>query len=713
MTWPALDAQLLADAAATFNFRLGLPAALAVTPDGAVLFRRTPPRAFVADLYELDTKTGAVETLLAVADVLGGSDEKLSDAEKARRERTRTATRGVVDIDVSADGATVLVPLAGVFHLIDRKAGTRRVVDPQGAAYDPHLSPDGQRIAFVREGDLWLVDTHEGATPRRLTEHPEGFEYGVAEFAAQEELGRRRGFWWSPDSRELVFQRTDLRPVDTLYVADARHPEKRPVPFKYPRAGRPNAVVDLGVIGITKGDPRWLTWDTAAYPYLARVTWPAHGPLSIVVLSREQTELAILAFDDRGAARTLVAEHDDAWINVPGSRSGLGYAPGSPLWLADGSGFLWLTESHGDAWTLELRGTDGQLVRRLTEPTLGLRELLGIDGDHVLVVASTDPLRSNVWRVPLAGGAPSAVTQEDGVVFADFDHGVLVTTTALASGGKRTVARTGAITRELPSVAERPSLVPTTVLETVELDGRTHHVAITRPRAFDKTKRYPVLLKVYGGPHAQVVDAARDTYVMDQWYADAGFIVVRSDNRGTPNRGAAWERAIVKDLITVPLNDQIGALQAVAARHPELDMTRVGVTGWSFGGYFAAMAVLLRPDVFHAAVAGAPVTDWQLYDTAYTERYMRMPENNPAGYEHTSALTHAAKLTRPLLVIHGITDDNVHFAHALALIEALYVAGKRAEVITLSATHMVPDPKLNLAKEQVQVEFFREHLGAK
>src|SRR5690606_28312991 len=185
------------DAAATFNFRLGLPAALAVTPDGAVLFRRTPPRAFVADLYELDTKTGAGETLLAVADVLGSGEEKLSDAEKARRERTRTATRGVVDIDVSADGATVLVPLAGMFHLIDRKAGTRRVVDPQGAAYDPHLSPDGQRIAFVRDGDLWLVDTHEGATPRRLTQHPEGFEYGVSEFSAQEVHGRRRDLIWS------------------------------------------------------------------------------------------------------------------------------------------------------------------------------------------------------------------------------------------------------------------------------------------------------------------------------------------------------------------------------------------------------------------------------------------------------------------------------------------------------------------------------------
>ena len=208
-----------------------------------------------------------------------------------------------------------------------------------------------------------------------------------------------------------------------------------------------------------------------------------------------------------------------------------------------------------------------------------------------------------------------------------------------------------------------------------------------------------------------MVEDALDAYVMDQWYADAGFIVVRADGRGTPNRGRAWERAILKDLITIPLDDQVAALQAIGARHRELDLARVGVFGWSFGGYFSALAVLLRPDVFKAAVAGAPVTDWALYDTAYTERYMKTPEANPEGYKSTSALTHAGKLARPLLIIHGITDDNVHFGHTLALIEALYVAGKRAEVITLSATHMVPDPKLNLAREQVQIDFFRQHLG--
>jgi dipeptidyl-peptidase-4 len=689
MTWPTLDAQLLADAAATFNFRLGLPSPLAVTADGAVLFRRTPPRDFAASLYELDTRTGAVRELMSA----DGDTERLSDAEAARRERSRTVTRGVVDIDVSDDGHTVLVPLAGMLYLLDRRGGGRVAIDPGGEAYDPHLSPDASKIAFVRDGDLWVIGRTGPA--KRLTKHPEGFEYGVAEFVAQEELDRRRGFWWVGSDR-LVFQRSDLRPVDTIYVADARHNDKPPVPFKYPRAGRPNAKIDLGMIDasvpgpkpeVPGPEPKWLA---VHGDYIARVSWP-----DVVTLPRAQDEIAI---------GDLVVAHSDTWIDVP--RPGaFGYRAGTPLHVGPDS-FLW---DAGE--TLQLRTKTS--TTDLTSPEFGFRKLVGYDDStrSALVEASVDPTRSDIWRVPLAGGAPTRITAGDGVSTASYEHGVLVVTTLFERGGRRTIAiaRDGR-SFELPSVAEQPKLVPTTQLETVELGGRTHHAAITRPRAFDPHRKYPVLLKVYAGPHLQMVDVARDGYVMDQWYADAGFVVVRSDGRGTPNRGAAWEHAIARDLITVPLADQIGALQALGARHPELDLARVGVFGWSFGGYFSAMAVLLRPDVFKCAIAGAPVTDWALYDSTYTERYMQTPEQNPEGYARTSALTHAAQLTRPLMIIHGITDDNVHFAHTLALVESLYAAGKYATVITLSATHMVPDPKLNLAREQVQIDFFREHL---
>ena len=699
MSWPPLNREFLADAGATFNFRLGLPTTLAITRDGAVLFRRTPPRDFAADLYELDTRTGAIKTLATTAALLGAGEEHLSDAEKARRERSRTATRGVVDIDVSDDGRIVLVPLGGKLYLIDRTTGARRVIDPQGAVYDPHLSPDGRTIAFVRDGDLWLVSD---GPPRRLTKHPEGLEYGIAEFVAQEELSRRRGFWWSPDSKQICFQRTDARAVETIYVSDPRHPERPPVPFKYPRPGKANAKVDLGIVAAGGGEPKWVQWDLARYSYLVEVVWPKRGALTALLVNREQTDLALIAIDPAtGATKQLLAEHDDAWLNTDS---------GAPKWLEDGSGFVWMTEAKG-AWTLELHAPDGALVRPLTTPDLGLRHLIDVGRDGAVVEASADAPAQAIWRIPFDGSVPQALTPPDGVATASAEHDVVVVQAQLHAGGHRSYALAGGARHEIPSAAERPKLTPTTKIETIDLQGRKQFVAITRPWGFDPKHRYPVLLKVYGGPHAVMVVDSLDAYVMDQLYADAGFIVVRTDGRGTPNRGRAWERAILRDLISIPMADQIAGLQAVGERHLELDLSRVGVVGWSFGGYFSAMAALLHPEVFKAAIAGAPVTDWTLYDTAYTERYMKTPEENPEGYRATSALTHAAKLERPLLVIHGITDDNVHFAHSLALIESLYLAGKRAEVITLSATHMVPDPKLNLAREQVQIDFFREHLG--
>jgi dipeptidyl-peptidase-4 len=709
-TWPTLDAQLLADSAATYGFRLGVPTPLAVTPDGAVLFRRTGPRAFAADLFELDARTGTVKTLATAADLLGAGSEHVSEEEQARRERSRTATKGVVDIELSADGRLVLVPINGVFVILDRAAGTKQTIDPRGAALDPHLSPDGAQIAFVRGGDVWVIAT-TSATPTQLTKHPEGFEYGTAEFVAQEELDRGVGLWWSPDSKQLLFQRSDLRPVETVYIADAREPTKPPVAFKYPRAGTPNAIVDLGLVAASGGEPQWRTWDTAKYPYLGRVSWTANAPLTLVVLSRDQTDLAVItspAGPRTLASKPLLEEHDDAWINLAGAGSrgtGGSHVKGAPLWLADGAGFLWMTEARG-AWTLELRKPGGELATVLTAPEFGLSELLGVRGEVAIVEASANPTRQDLWAVPLNGSAPSRLTDGEGYASGMVGAGQIVISTSKRTGG-RSITVNG---HELPSVAERAKLVPTTKLEVVQVAGREHHVSITRPRSFDPAHRYPVLLNVYGGPHKQMVLDALDGYVMDQWYADAGFIVVRSDNRGTPGRGRAWERAVSGDLLTAPLDDQVGALHAIGARYPELDLERVGVFGWSFGGYLSALAVMLRPDVFACGVAGAPVTDWALYDTAYTERYMKTPAQNPQGYATTSALTHAAKLTRPLLVIHGITDDNVHLANTLALIDELYRAGKTAKVVLLSGTHMVTDPKVALAREQVQIDFFREHL---
>jgi dipeptidyl-peptidase-4 len=372
-----------------------------------------------------------------------------------------------------------------------------------------------------------------------------------------------------------------------------------------------------------------------------------------------------------------------------------------------------MTEQHG-AWSLELHAPDGAWVRQLLPPHFGLRTFCGFarNGRELLVTGAVDPREQHVWRLDLAGGEPQRLTDGGGVHTVWSDRDTYLLTSARRDGGTLIQAIRGTFAVDLPTVAERPPVVPTTQLDHVIVEDRVHYVAITRPTGAEPGRRYPVLLKVYAGPHVQTVVDARDTYTVDQWYADAGFIVVRIDGRGTPSRGRTWERAVLGDLGTIPLADQTDALLALGAKHPELDLDRVGVFGWSFGGYMSAMAVLRRPDVYKAAVAGAPVTDWALYDTAYTERYMKTPAANTEGYARASALTYADGLSRPLLLLHGITDDNVHFAHALALIEALYLAGRRAEVVTLSATHMVPDPRLASARERAHVDFFRAHLGA-
>jgi dipeptidyl-peptidase-4 len=457
------------------------------------------------------------------------------------------------------------------------------------------------------------------------------------------------------------------------------------------------------------GEPVWVSWDRAAYPYLATVVWPEHGPLTAVVQNRAQSEELVLAVDPKsGQTRQLLVERDDAWLNLDQT---------VPRWLPDGSAFLWSTERNG-AWELELRAPDGGLVRTVVSGALGYRYLAGVsaDGRALWVAASDDPRQTHVYRVPIDGGAAERLTTADGShdVVTSKKSGTVVLVERGADGSRRHVVR-GDDGRErgvLESVAERPGFVPRPELVTVAVNGREHRAAILTPRDFQRGRRYPVLVSVYGGPHSNVVKLDPYQLLTDQWYADGGFIVVRSDNRGTPGRGREWERAIHGDLVGVAMEDQIAVLRALAATHPEMDLGRVGITGWSFGGYMAAMAVLLHPEVFRAAVAGAPVTDWRDYDTHYTERYMGLLPEAAAAYDATSALTHAGQLERALLLVHGTTDDNVYFTHSLKLSQALFRAGKPFDMLPLAGfTHMVPDPAVKKALNHRILSFLRAHLA--
>jgi dipeptidyl-peptidase-4 len=705
--------------AATHRFNLGKPTSIRVTRDGdAVLFlRSTGPRSFVQDLYQFDVATGQESKLLTAEQVLAGREEEISPEEQARRERTRTVARGIVSYSLSEDGRTIVVPLSGRLFVVDRAAGTSRELRPgadtRGHPIDPQLSPDGRKLACVRDGDLYVYDFATSAETRLTDSGSATISNGVAEFVAQEEMHRHSGFWWSPDSSAIVYQQTDTAGLETFTIADPMRPEKSAKSWPYPRAGRKNATVTLGIISASGGSTRWIDWDRSTYPYLATVRWTKNAPLTLLVQNRLQNEQLLLAADDKsGATRVLLKETDDTWLNLDQS---------SPAWLEDGSAFLWTTERSG-AWQLELRdGRDGKLIRALTEPSLGLRGVAGVDAKDriVYVTASQDPTQTHVWRVPIdagPGAKPQAVSSGRGsfgaVVARDGATVVITSSTSDGASDWSVRKRDGTTVGSLRSIAETPSLEPKPQWTTAGL--RDFNCVIVRPRDFDASRKYPVVLNVYGGPHGIVVSAPRDGYLLPQWLADQGFIVVASDGRGTPHRGRDWERVTHLNFIDIPLDDQIDALQSLGQKFPEMDMSRVAISGWSFGGYFAAMAIMRRPDVFGAAVAGAPVCDFADYDTHYTERYLGLPDENTEGYRACNVLTYAKDLSRPLLIIHGTADDNVYFLHSLKLTDALFRAGKDFEFLPLSGfTHMVPEPEVTVRLQTRIVEFLKKQLDGR
>jgi len=715
--YPALAAQenlvnpdFLDAYAETFRFRLGHPSQITFTPDGSeVLYLRSGPRDFVQNLYALDLATGEERVLLTAETLLGGEEEALSEEEKARRERLRLAAKGITRFELSKDGARLLVPLSDQLYLVDRETGAaRRLPDEGGFPNAPRLSPSGSHVAAVRDGDLWVIDVEAG-TQRRLTFRPSAtIEHGLAEFVAQEEMRRSRGYWWTPDGSRLVYQQTDVDGVEVLHLMDPTRPERPARSFPYPRAGQRNAAVRLGVIGIGGGETTWLDWNRDAYPYLTSVQVPKDGPVTLVVQDRRQKTSRVLAADlAAGTTRLLHEETDPDWVNLDQS---------VPRWVDGGGAFLWSTE-RGGAWQLELRDPEGDLLRALTEPELGYESVVDVDEDQgtVWILAGPEPTELHLYEVALDGSRPPRLlTQDrgehDAVVgpegawahIAQLEDGRVVHRVHPPGGAGEM--------REIPSAAAPLPFSPR--VEWLTVTDREMRAVVVRPRDFDPDRRYPVIVAVYGGPHARVVRSTRRRYLLEQWIADQGFVVVAADGRGTPRRGRDWERAIAGNFIAVPLDDQVAALTALGERLPELDLSRVGIFGWSFGGYVSAMAVMRRPDVFHVAVAGAPVADWRDYDTHYTERYIGLPEDNPDGYRDSSVLTHAPDLARPLLVIHGTADDNVYLTHGLKMSDALLRAGRPHVFLPLAGqTHMVSEPDVVRRMYARIIGFLRANLG--
>ena len=681
--------------ARTRRFTLGAPRGVTLSPDGTrVTFLRSRAGTdSVTCLWSLDVATGE-ERVVADPRTLGtGGEEDLPPEERARRERAREQAGGIVTYATDRAGELAVFALAGRPHVVGlRTGGAPRPLDAPGPVVDPRPDPTGSRVAYVSGRALHVHDLRSGATTTVAEPESDTVTHGLAEFVAAEEMNRMRGFWWAPDGGSLLVARVDDAPVHRWHIADPANPDREPTVVAYPAAGTPNARVSLAVIGLdgTRVD---VGWDAGRDEYLAHVVW-SPDELLIVVQPRDQRALRVLRVDPATGATTPVHEDTDPhWVEI---------VPGVPARTGSGA-LLWITDD-GTARRLLV---DGEPV---TPPTLQVRAVLDVDGDTVLFSASDDPVSVALWSWSAAG--LRCLTPEPGVHTGRLTGGTLVVTRqSLDTDGTATTIRPAeGAERAVASFAEPPGLTPRIALHSV--GERALRTALLLPSWHRPGTPLPVLVDPYGGPHAQRVVAARNAHLTSQWFAEQGFAVVVVDGRGTPGRGPAFERAVWGDLAAPVLDDQVDALHALAADHPDLDLTRVGIRGWSFGGYLAALAVLRRPDVFHAAVAGAPVTDWTLYDTHYTERYLGRPDTHPDAYARTSLLPDAAKLTRPLLLVHGLADDNVVAAHTLRLSSALLAGGRPHSVLPLSGvTHMTPQEVVAENLLLLQVEFLRDALG--
>ncbi|MFB7552039.1 prolyl oligopeptidase family serine peptidase [Streptomyces sp. NPDC056154] len=695
--------------ARTMRFTLGAPRAFTVSPDGErVIFLRSGSGTDrTGRLWVLDLPEGGTPEERVVADperLLGGSAERLSPQERARRERSREGSSGIVGYAVDAAAELAAFALSGKVYVAELRAGTARALPVPGPVIDPRPSPDGRLVAYVAKGALRVVGA--GGDGDRALAEPEApnVSYGLAEFIAAEEMQRSHGFWWSPESDRLLVARVDDSPVRRWWIADPAHPDRKPAEVAYPAAGTPNAEVRLFVMGLD-GTRTEVVWDRTRYPYLAQVHWSSAGAPLILVQARDQRSQLFLAVDpETGTTRTVHVDEDPVWLEI---------FPGVPAWAPDGR--LVRIADEGGARVLAVGD------RLLTGAQLQLQAVLDIGDSDVLVSASAGEEaaereigESHVYRVNELGiervsegaGVHSAVRA--GAVT------VLVSHSLERPGARAEVLRDGKRIATVASFAEEPVLSARVRL--TEGGARRIPCAVLLPDGYKESDGpLPVLMDPYGGPHGRRVLAAHNPHLTSQWFADQGFAVVVADGRGAPGRSPAWEKAVKNNLV-LTVDDQIEALHALAGRFP-LDLGKVAIRGWSFGGYLAALAVLRRPDVFHAAVVGAPVTDQRLYDTHYTERYLGDPAKQPEVYAHNSVLTdeglsEAADEARPMMIIHGLADDNVVVAHALRLSSALLSAGRPHEVLPLSGvTHMTPQEQVAENLLLLQVDFLKRSLG--
>lgn len=674
-----------AQTARTSRFTLGLPGAFTLAPGGRrVLFLRTRgPEDRTSCLWLLDDDG---ERLLVAPDDRGS----IPAAELVRRERARQSAAGIVDYTTDSAMRTIAFALNGDLYVLDL-GGDPELVQTAGPVVDPRIDPTGSRVAYVTGRSLHVVELADGNDQLVAEDEDPEVSWGLAEHVASESMSRSRGHWWSPDGTSLLAARVDQTPVQRWWIGDPANPTRPPREIAYPAAGTANALVSLHAFDLS-GKSVEIEWDRAAYEYLVSAGWDAHGPL-LSVQSRDQRVLQVLEADpETGRTQLRHEQRDPAWIELIG---------GTPARTASGK----LVHAADDGETRRLT-VDGLPV---TPEGLQLRRVLEVSGESVLFEANDEPTECHLWLYDEAGlrrlsDGPGSHTglRVDGTLLLDSNT---------ESGRTFVVRREGRPDRPITSLRAQPLVTPRiTWLSAGEREIRTALLLPSWHQPGDGP--LPVLMSPYGGPAlALVMRVSGWWFATAQWYAEAGFAVVIADGRGTPGRGPVWEKTVHRDTLTAPLEDQVVALHAAAEYCSDLDLTRVGITGWSYGGTLAAAAVLRLPEVFHAAICGAGPSDQRLYDTHWRERFLGHPDEHPEDYDRSSPINDAAKLRRPLLLVHGLADDNVVVAHTLRMSAALLAAGRPHQVLPLSgATHRPTDEATVEGLMRYELQFLKNAL---
>ncbi|MFC6632988.1 S9 family peptidase [Microbulbifer taiwanensis] len=694
------------------------PRALEYSPDGSrVTFLKGREEDYDRyDLWEYNIGDGKSRVLVN-SDSLHKGKEVLSDEEKARRERQRIYGSGIMEYTWSDDGRSLLFPLAGDVYYYDLdKKSARRLTETEAFETDVRVSPKGRYVSFIRDQDIFIVDLQTGKE-RQLTRDGEGpIKNGMAEFVAQEEMDRMTGYWWSPDDRHIAYLQVDESPVDEVIRSEIYADRIDMIQQRYPAAGRPNVKIKLGVLDIESGKTRWIDLGKDEDIYIPRVDWARDSLLSYQWQNRNQQKLELRLYDlDNGKSKKLLAESSDTWINLHDDL----------YFLEDSERFIWSSERDGFKH-LYLYDLGGKPVRQLTSGDWVIDELEAVDEKNGVVYFTgrkDTPLERHLYAAKLGGdgavrkisgraGMHSIEFAEDGSGYIDkFSNVSTPTQVSLhrADGEQVTWLEANAVVKGHPLYPYSKNWVVPEFGSFAAPQGHTLHYRLYKPANFDESKKYPVMVYLYGGPHAQLVTNSWDKE-FNQFMAQQGYVVFTLDNRGSANRGTAFENPIFKRMGQPEVEDQVAGVKFLRSL-PYVDGDNIGVYGHSYGGYMALMNMFKAGDYFKAGVSGAPVTDWALYDTHYTERYMGNPNGDGEAYEASSVFPYAEGLEGALLIYHGMADDNVLFTNTTRLIKEMQDKGLQFELMTY------PGKKHSLRGKQTRIhmytmieEFFDRHL---